>query len=91
MQHWLSGYADWYAKRNRRSGFGCHEPVGEAELDAGRAHGSANLVQLFDLTGTDRVSNLVRRAERRHHQSTGWRKTVQEVEGSLGLKTKHKA
>jgi putative transposase len=20
MQHWLSGYANWYAKRNRRSG-----------------------------------------------------------------------
>jgi hypothetical protein len=49
------------------------------------------LVQLFDLTGTDRGSNLVRRAERRHHQSTGWRKTVQEVEASLGLNTEHKA
>ena len=29
-------------------------------------------------------------AVRRHHQSAGWRKTVQEVEASLGLNTEHK-
>jgi hypothetical protein len=43
------------------------------------------------LTGTDRVSNLVRRAEHRRRQSSGWRKTVQEIEASLGLNTEHKA
>jgi hypothetical protein len=48
----------------------------EAEVDAGRVQRSANLVQLFNLTGTDRVANLVRRADRRR-QSAGWRKTVQ--------------
>ncbi len=21
--YWMSGYANWYAKRNRRTGFGC--------------------------------------------------------------------
>jgi hypothetical protein len=59
--------------------------------DAGRAQRSANLVQLFHLTGTDSVSNLVRRAERRHRQSSDWRKTVGEIEASLGLNTEHKA
>jgi len=45
----------------------------------------------FGLTGTDSVSNLVRRAERRHRQSAVWRKTVREIEASLGLNTEHKA
>jgi hypothetical protein len=42
------------------------------------------------LTGTDRVSNLVRRAEHRRRQSSGWQKTVQEIEASLGPNTEHK-
>ncbi len=54
--------------------------------DAGRAQRSAHLVQPFNLTGTARVANLVRREDRRR-QSAGWRKTVQEVEASLGLNT----
>ena len=38
------------------------------------------------LSGTDRVSNLVRRAEhRRDRQSSDWRKTVQEIDASLRL------
>jgi chromosomal replication initiation ATPase DnaA len=54
----------------------------------------ATLSQLgptFGLSGTESVSNLVRRAERRHRQSAGWRKTVREIEASLGLNTEHKA
>ncbi len=43
------------------------------------------------VTGTDRVSNLVRRAEHRRRQSPGCQKTVQETEASLGLNTEHKA
>ena len=52
---------------------------------------SANLGQPFNLTGTDSVSNLVRRAEQRHRQSSDWRKTVGEIEAALGLNTEHKA
>ena len=63
----------------------------EAEADTGRAQRSAHLVQLFNLIGTDSVSNLVRRAERRHHQSVSWRKTVQAVDTSLGRNTEHKS
>jgi hypothetical protein len=43
------------------------------------------------LTGTDRVSNLVRRAANRRRQSSGWQKTVQEIEASLRLNTEHRA
>jgi hypothetical protein len=67
-----------------------HEAVGERSR--GRRWTGATLSQrgpVFGLTGTDRAANLVRRAERRH-QSTRWRKTVQEVEASLGLNTEHK-
>jgi hypothetical protein len=42
-------------------------------------------------TSTDRVSNLVRRAANRRRQSSAWRKTVREIEVSLGLNTEHKA
>ena len=48
----------------------CHEAVGEAEFGAGRAQRSANLVQPRNLTGTDSVSSLVRRAGRRHRHSS---------------------
>ncbi len=70
----------------RPGGIGPH-----GDADAGRAQRSANLVQRFNLTGTDSVSNLVRRAGRHHHHSADWRKTVQEVEASLDLNTEHKA
>ena len=43
------------------------------------------------LSGADRISNLVRRAEHRRRQSSGWRKTVREIEASLVLNTEHKA
>jgi hypothetical protein len=43
------------------------------------------------LSGTDRVSNLVRRAANRRRQSSAWRKTVQEIEASLGLNTEDNA
>jgi hypothetical protein len=42
-QCWMSGYANWYAKRNPRTGVGCHEAVGEAEFDAGRARALSQL------------------------------------------------
>ena len=58
--------------------------------DAGRARALSKLGPTFGLTGTDSVSNLVRRAERRR-QSAEWRKTVREIEASLGLNTEHKA
>ena len=54
----------------------------------------ATLAQLgpsFGLTGTDSVSNLVRRAEQRYRQSANWRKTATEIEATLHLKTEHRA
>ncbi len=54
----------------------------------------ATLVELgpsFGLTGTDSVSNLVRRAEKRHKESANWRETARRIEASLGLNTEHKA
>ncbi len=44
----------------------------------------------FGLTGTDSVSNLVRRAEKRHKQSASWRRKAEQVEATLGLNTEHK-
>jgi chromosomal replication initiation ATPase DnaA len=46
---------------------------------------------LFGLTGTDSVSNLVRRAEKRYKQSSSWRKTATAIEVTLHLNTEHKA
>ncbi len=43
------------------------------------------------LTGTDRVAILVRRADHRRRQSSGWQKTVREITVSLRLNTEHKA
>ncbi len=43
----------------------------------------AELGPCFGLTGTDSVSNLVRRAEKRHQQSARWRKTARKIELSL--------
>jgi len=51
----------------------------------------ATLSQLrptFGLTGTHRVSSLLRRANRRHHQSAAWRNTAREVEASRGPNTR---
>jgi hypothetical protein len=51
----------------------------------------AELGPSFGLTGTDRVSNLVRRAEKRRRESANWRETSRHIEASLGLNTEHKA
>ena len=40
----------------------------------------------FGLTGTDRVSNLVCRAQQLYRQSANWRKTATEIEATLYLK-----
>jgi hypothetical protein len=41
--------------------------------------------------GTDSVSNLVRRAEKRYQESATWQETAAKIETALGLKTEHKA
>ncbi len=46
---------------------------------------------LFGLSGTDSVSNPVRRAEKRYKESRKWRCRVEEIETKLGLNTEHKA
>jgi len=43
------------------------------------------------LSGTDSVSNLVRRAEKRFATSRKWKQAVSRIETTLGLNTKHKA
>ena len=45
----------------------------------------------FGLKGTDSVSNLIRRANKRHQESDKWRRTATRIERSIGLKTEHKA
>ena len=45
----------------------------------------------FGLTGTDSVSNLVRRAQQQFKGSASWRKRASEIETSLHLKTEKKA
>ena len=44
----------------------------------------------FGLQGTDSVSNLVRRAQKRHDESTKWRRSAKQIETNLGLNTEHK-
>jgi chromosomal replication initiation ATPase DnaA len=51
----------------------------------------AELGPSFGLTGTDSVSNLARRAEKRHKESAKWRKTARLIVASLGLNTEPKA
>ena len=46
---------------------------------------------LFGVPGEGSVSGLVRRAERRHGQSSAWRRTASDIEASLRLKTQCKA
>ena len=46
---------------------------------------------LFGVTGVGSVSGLVRRAERRHRQSSTWRRKASGIEASLRLKTQCKA
>jgi len=45
----------------------------------------------FVLTGTDSVSNLVRRAHQQSRRSASWRKMASKIETSLHLNTEHKA
>ena len=159
MQHWLSGYANWYAKRNRRTGhlfkenlrewvFGSEDflrrMVALAEGSRPNRHQStsrrlrtvsmqeilratalehgvepsdysgfrspaagrdmaawlcrrwtgstlAELGPAFGLAGTDSVSNLVRRAEKRYQESATWQETAAKIETALGLNTDNKA
>ena len=51
----------------------------------------AELGGYFGLTGTDSVSNLVRRADKQETQSVAWKSMVRKVETALGLNAKHKA
>jgi len=51
----------------------------------------AELGPTFGLVGTDSVSNLVRRAEKRHKESESWQETATKIEAALGLNTEHKA
>jgi hypothetical protein len=45
----------------------------------------------FGLTGTDSVSNLVRRAQQQSKRSADWRMRAGEIEATLRLNTEHKA
>ena len=142
MQHWLSGYANWYAKRIGSEDF-LRRMVALAEGTSRHRHEStsrrlrsvsveevlaatasqhglqpsqyaafrsqaagrdmaawlcrrwtgaalAGLGPSFGLTGTDSVSNLMRRAKKRHKQSASWRTTARKIEATLGLNTEHK-
>ena len=51
----------------------------------------AELGPTFGLAGTDSVSNLVRRAEKRYKESVPWQETATKIETALGLNTEHKA
>ena len=51
----------------------------------------AELGSWFGLQGTDSVSNLVRRAEARHKESSKWRRKAAQIKMMLGLNTEHKA
>ncbi|MCH7726785.1 MAG: transposase [Planctomycetes bacterium] len=51
----------------------------------------AELGPAFGLDGTDSVSNLVRRAEKRSKESATWQQTARKIETALGLNTEHKA
>jgi putative transposase len=51
----------------------------------------AELGPAFGLAGTDSVSNLVRRAEKRYQESTTWQETAAKIESALGLNTDNKA
>jgi hypothetical protein len=51
----------------------------------------AELGPSFGLSGTDSVSNLVRRAEKRSRASPKWRRISKQIEASLQLNTEHKA
>jgi hypothetical protein len=53
------------------------KPDPRLDPDSRAKSGKQNAVLL---TGTDRVSNLVRQAEGHHRQSAGWGKTVGEIE-----------
>lgn len=44
----------------------------------------------FGLTGTDSVSNLVRRAQQQAERSASWRKSANEIEATLHLNTEYK-
>ena len=50
----------------------------------------AQLGPHFGLSGTDSVSNLVRRAQRRHDESTRWHQRAVDIEKALKLKTENK-
>ena len=51
----------------------------------------AELGPAFGLDGTDSVSNLVRRAEKRSKESATWQPAARKIETALGLNTEHKA
>jgi len=51
----------------------------------------ANLGPAFGRAGTDGVSNLVRRAEKRYQDSTTWQGTATKIETALGLNTEPSA
>ncbi len=97
MQHWLSGYANWYAKRNRRSG-----PLFQGRYKSFLASGREmaallcrrytpetllTLSKRFGLQGADSSSNLVRKARRREEESSAYRRKMARIENKLRLKT----
>ena len=59
-----------------------------------RRWSGATLTELgswFGLEGTDSVSNLARRADKRYNESSKWRRQAKQIENELGLNTEHKA
>jgi len=65
-----------------------HTP--EPNLARGMQHWLRELGLAFGLTGTDSVSNLVRRAQQQSKRSTSWRKGASEIDVTLHLNTEHK-
>ena len=99
MQHWLSGYANWYAKRNRRTGhlfqgryFRSQAAGREIVALLCRRLTSSTLAELseaFGLRHPDSSANLVRRAKKREAESTKYRRQVKDLESKLMPKTEN--
>ena len=85
MQHSLSGYANWYAKRNQRSGAAGRD-IAAYLCRRWTGVSLAKLSALFGLEHPDSSSNLVRRAKQRAEKSLEYRKTISLLETKQSLR-----
>ena len=79
MQHWLSGYANWYAKRNQRTG---HLFQGRYKSFAGED------ASYYWTLSPDSAANLVRRANKQIVSSPKYKQQFEALREKL-LKTEY--